>query len=84
MAKESTYKREFINNRPPELTDAAWWADIRFDASDNNPDFVGLNKLTSASTAIDDWKIYKFTYSGNDVTRIQLAYGSWDGRVALF
>ena len=81
---QSTYKNVSINNRPPQLVDSAFFADIRFDPNDVTPIYIGLNKLNGAPTNSADWKIYKFTYSSGVVTRIQLAYGSWDGRVALF
>lgn len=84
MAQESTYTREFINGRPPELTDAGWWADIQFDPSDAKPIYIGLHKLKGVSDSDSGWKIYKFTYSGDDTTRIQLAYGQWTLRTSLF
>ena len=81
----STYKIPTdINNRPPQPVDAGYYADIRFDANDQSPDYIGLNLVNGAATTSTDWKIYKMTYSGDNVTRIQLAYGTWDGRVALF
>ena len=81
----NTYKLPInINNRPPQIVDLGWFADIQFDASDAAPDYIGLNILKGASDGATDWKIYKFTYSGDNVTRIQLAYGTWTGRIALF
>jgi hypothetical protein len=66
------------------LSDAGFWAQILFDASDALPDYIGLNIDKDAATSLTDWKIYKFTYFGSDITKIQFSYGSWDGRVALF
>lgn len=80
----NTYSIPEINNCKPQLADLGFYADIQFDASDAAPNYIGLNKLKGASDAATDWKIYKFTYSGSDVTRIQLAYGSWTGRASLF
>ena len=80
----STYRIPKINNLPPVMADAGFYADIRFDPSDATPTYIGLNVTNGADTASEDWKIYKFTYSVSDVTRIQLAYGSWDNRVSLF
>ena len=80
----SDYKIPNINNKPPQLADMGFYADIRFDPDDSQPTYIGLNLVKGADTAGTDWKVYKFTYSGTAVTRIQLAYGSWDGRVALF
>ena len=80
----STYSTPFVNGTKPVLSDLGFVADIRFDASDAAPDYIGLHITNGASQGATDWKIYKFTYSGSNVTRIQLAYGSWTGRVALF
>lgn len=80
----STYTIPNINDYKPKLTDSAFYADIRYDADDAAPDYVGLHPTNGAATSDSGWKIYKFTYVGGAVTRIQLAYGTWDGRVALF
>lgn len=66
------------------MVDTGFFADIRFDASDTQPDYIGLHETNGADTAVIGWKVYKFSYSGTAITRIQLAYGSWDGRAALF
>lgn len=58
--------------------------DIRFDPDDSAPDYVGLNLKNSALTSSEDWLVYKFNYSGSNVTRIQKARGSWDNRASLF
>ena len=58
--------------------------DIRFDANDALPDYIGLNSTNGARTTQGDWTVYKFTYSGSDATRIQVAIGAWDSRAALF
>lgn len=64
------------------VTDAK---DTRFDANDAAPDYIGINSTSNdADTSGTNWLVYKFTYSGSDVTRIQRATGSWDGRAALF
>lgn len=80
----ATFKAQDINHKLPRIVDAGIFGDIRFDASDAAPDYIGLNRTNGAAITDTDWKIYKFTYVGVDVTRIQLAYGSWSGRVALF
>ncbi len=80
----STYSLPLVNNRPPDLVDLGFYADIQFDPSDAAPVYIGLNVTKGASNSATDWKIYKFSYSGSDVTRIQLAYGSWTGRSGLF
>ena len=80
----STYSIPNVNNNKPQLSDLGFYADIRFDVDDSAPTYIGLNVLNGASTTALGWKIYKFTYSGSNVTRIQLAYGAWDSRVGLF
>ncbi len=80
----ATYTIPSINDYKPKLTDSAFYGDIRFDADDTAPDYIGLHPTNGAATTDSGWKIYKFTYVGVGVTRIQLAYGTWDGRVALF
>lgn len=81
---ETSYRTPNLGAMRPKPSDMGFYADIQFDASDAAPIYIGLNLLKGASNAATDWKIYKFTYSGSDVTRIQLAYGSWTGRAALF
>lgn len=80
----STYTIPTVNDYKPKLTDSGFYADIRFDPNDSAPDYIGLNVVNGAATSATDWKIYKFTQVAGISTRIQLAYGSWDGRVALF
>ena len=58
--------------------------DIRFDASDAQPNYIGLNFDTIGNDDALNWVIYKFTYSGTDATRIQKANGSWTNRASLF
>lgn len=80
----STYRKPNVNGEPPQLSDMGFNGDIRFDPNDNAPNYIGLNVTNGADTASTDWKILKFTYNSTYTTRIQTAYGSWDGRVALF
>ena len=80
----NAYRIPDINNLKPQLVDLGYYCDVRFDASDAAPDYIGLNLVNGAATTATDWKILKFTYTGTDVERIQIAYGTWDGRAALF
>jgi len=80
-----TYRLPTVNNRPLVPADMGVYADIRFDADDTAPTYIGLHLLEDAPTSDTNWKIYKFTYgSGTAITRIQLAYASWDGRGGAF
>lgn len=59
--------------------------DTRFDPDDSTPDYIGVNSSSNDATTSDTtWLIYKFTYSGSNVTRIQRAKGSWDDRATYF
>lgn len=60
------------------------YSEFRFDADDTLPNYIGKNVTLNADTAGSDWVIFKFTYSGSAVTRIQKTTGSWDGRAGLF
>lgn len=58
---------------------------ILFDADDSAPTYIGLNRSETASqTTSQDWVIYKFTYSGSNVTQIQKRRGAWADRASLF
>ena len=58
--------------------------DIRFDTDDILPDYIGMHEDTNADLDSPDWIVYKFTYSGSAITRIQKAKGSWNNRATLF
>ena len=62
--------------------DMGIYADIIFDPSDAQPNYIGLNMLVGASTSGNDWKIYKITPSGKDCD-IQVLYGSFNDRNTL-
>jgi hypothetical protein len=57
---------------------------VKFDANDAAPDYIGIHTSPGAATTDIHWKIIKFTYSGSDVTQIQIVYGAWDDRATLF
>lgn len=80
----STYKYELINGIKPVVSDLGFFADIQFDPSDAQPTYIGLNATKGEPDDNLTWKLYKFTYSGSDVTRIQLAYSSWTNRASAF
>lgn len=79
----STYSAPLISNRPPQVVDLGFYSDIRFDVDDSAPIYIGLNVTNAALTSSNDWKIYKFTYSGSNTTRIQSQTGVWDNRATL-
>lgn len=65
------------------LLEAQTAGQIKFDADDSAPDYIGL--ADSSSTDDDaDWILIKFTYSGDNVTVIEKARGSWTNRTTFF
>lgn len=60
------------------------YGDVRFDADDSAPTYIGLNLSANASTSATNWILYKFTYDGANTTRIQSTTGTWDDRAAAF
>lgn len=80
----STYRSQVVNGTKPALSDLGFAADIRYDVDDAAPIYIGTHVTNGIATSDADWKILKFTYSGSNVTRIQLAYGAWDNRTTLF
>jgi len=60
--------------------------DIRYDADDSAPTYIGLNYGSpNASTTAETWTVLKFTYSSGNVTRIQRVDNKqWAERGVLF
>jgi hypothetical protein len=59
---------------------------VRFDygtRTDGQPIYKGLAE-NGATTATPIWRIFKFTYTGDDMTLKESALGSWDNRASLF
>ena len=55
--------------------------DIRYDADDSAPIYIGLAGKNKTPTNNPAWTVYKFTYNGTAVTRIQKVSNiSWDNR----
>ena len=79
----NAYQLPIVNGQRADPVDLGWNCDVRFDASDNLPTYIGLHLINGAATTDLSWKIFKFTYSGSDTTRIQTAYGAWDSRASL-
>lgn len=57
---------------------------FQFDPDDSAPNYIGKNTNSAALDGDSTWVIYKFTYSGSNVTKIVKKTGTWSGRVALF
>ncbi len=80
----NVYRIPNVNNQKPQLADLGFYCDVRFDADDSAPTYIGLHLTNGAATTDTNWKVLKLSYSGANVTRVQTAYGTWDGRSGLF
>ena len=80
----STYRTPQVGAKRPSPVDLGFYCDIRFDADDSAPVYIGMHVTSGAAESDLEWKILKFSYSGTAVTRIQTAYGSWTDRGSLF
>jgi len=57
---------------------------IKFDADDSAPIYIGLHDNPDATDTQVGWIIYKFTYSGSNVTQIVKKRGTWTDRASYF
>lgn len=76
--------RSLSTDQVGSLATGSMFNDIRFDASDAAPTFIGLHTTIDAETSDSNWLIYKFTYSGSDITHIRRQKGVWDDRASIF
>lgn len=60
------------------------YAAFQFDPNDSAPNYIGKNTDASADNNQGDWVVYKFTYSGSNVTAINKRVGAWSARTGLF
>lgn len=64
--------------------DGTYWHDIRLEYSSGDLIYKGYHIDHKAATDSATWFIWKFTWSGTDITRKEgPIIGSWDGRAAL-
>lgn len=61
------------------------WRDKRYSNNVSNlVEYIGKTVVPNASTSTGDlWWIWKITYSGIYITRIQMDRGNWDDRASL-
>lgn len=59
-------------------------AKVKFDTDDSAPIYIGVNADSTATDGATDWTLYKFTYSGSNVTQIVRKVGSWTDRATYF
>ena len=68
----------------PELIAKTYWKDKRFDYSGADLIYMGVNRDQNASSGDPNWHIWKLTWSGTSLGRIQgPIIGSWDNRASL-
>jgi hypothetical protein len=61
-------------------------ADIKctqIEYSTGSPIYKGYHRLTNASDDDPNWWIFKYTYDGTDIVKIQESEGSWTNRTTL-
>jgi hypothetical protein len=59
------------------------WNERRYAYSGDDMEYIGLNSVVGASTALENWIVIKFTYSSDRIVRRQILEGSWDNRASL-
>lgn len=60
------------------------WKETRLDFTSGSLDYRGLNANHGAATSLETWQVWKFTWSGGNLVRIEgPLQGSWDGRADL-
>ena len=65
------------------VSDTAW-ADTRFDYTSGNLDYKGSSETNNPSTSAGEhWHIWKYTWVGDNPTRVQYLIGNWDDRATL-
>jgi len=62
--------------------DGKSWKDTRIEYSSGNAEYVGKHETLNADTSDVEWWVRKFSYSGDDVVRIQGQITSWDDRTS--
>jgi len=62
------------------------WKDKRYDYTSGSLDYAGFSLVLGAATDAGDlWKVWKYTWSGENLTRVQGPVAcNWDDRAASF
>lgn len=73
-----------VRDRLHICTLGCWWKDQRLEYSSGNIIYRGVHRLHDADAGDAEWAIWKFTYDGTDITRIEGPLtGTWTGRASL-
>jgi len=63
---------------------STYWKDQRYDYTSGNLDYKGSNVTHDAATDAETWYIWKYTWNGDNVERIEgPLIGAWDNRATL-
>jgi hypothetical protein len=60
----------------------SYWRDIRMEYSASVIQYRGRHTSLNAATSDTNWFVEKYTWDGNDCTRIQTQVTSWDSRAS--
>lgn len=61
-----------------------YWRIRRFAYSGDDIEYIGCNQKLNAETSANTWAVWKYTYSGGDVSVIEGPItGAWDSRATL-
>ena len=57
--------------------------DVLFEYTGGVLDYKGVHTSHDPGTDDEGWTIYKFTWDGNDLVRLEKLTGAWDNRATL-
>lgn len=60
------------------------WGQMQIEYTAGNPIYLGKNISSLAALTSPDWTIFKYSYTGSDITNIKKVYGAWSARTSLF
>jgi hypothetical protein len=62
----------------------AYWRQKKFDYTGSDLIYLGCNATSGEGTDVGTWVVWKFSYTGTDVTTIEGPLtGAWDDRATL-
>lgn len=73
-----------IRDRSQIINLGGFWRDVRMEYSSGDLIYKGSHWLHDAATSDENWEVWKYTWDGSDLTRIEGPLtGAWDDRAAL-
>jgi hypothetical protein len=67
----------------PVFDDNTYWGHRKFEFDGVEILYMGRHKTYGASTALEDWCIWQYTFVDGNLTDIGELWGAWDDRAAL-